>query len=60
MVLLHELGLDPSRLIKSLETVTLYNRRTSLKGMDESNYPTLDERWKFAAAVRLWIEKSNK
>jgi len=55
MVLLHELGLDPSRLMKSLETVTLYNRRTSQKGMDESNYPTLDERRKFAAAVHRWI-----
>jgi predicted Zn-dependent protease len=57
IVLLHELGLDPSRLIKGVETVTLYNRRTSQKGMDESNYPTLDERRKFAAAVGRWIER---
>ena len=55
MVMLHELRLDPSRLMRSIETVTLYNRRTSEKGMDESNYPTLDERRKFAAAVLRWI-----
>ncbi len=55
MVMLHELGIDPSRLIVSVEKLTIYNRRTSQIGIDESNYPTLDERRMFAAAVRRWM-----
>jgi hypothetical protein len=56
IVLLHELGMDPSQLMKSVEKVTLYNRRTSQRGIDELNYPTLDERRKFSAAVRRAID----
>ena len=55
MVMLHELGMNSSRLMASVEKVTLYNRRMSQVGMDESNYPTLDERRRFAAAVRRWM-----
>jgi hypothetical protein len=55
MVILHELGMDPSRLIASVDKVTLYNRRTSHIGMDEANYPTLDERRQFGSAVRRWM-----
>jgi hypothetical protein len=57
MVMLHELAMNPSRLVAGVEKVTLYNRRTSQIGMDESNYPTLDERRKFAAAVQRWIKR---
>jgi hypothetical protein len=60
MVILHELGMDPSRLIESVERVTLYNRRMSQIGMDESNYPTLDERRQFAGAVRKWMQGQSK
>ena len=56
IVMLQDLGLDPSRLMASVERVTLYNRRTSQNGMDESNYPNLDERREFAAAVQRWME----
>jgi hypothetical protein len=56
MVMLHELGMDPTRLIASVEKVTLYNRRTSQKGMDESDYPTLDERRHFAVAIERWMK----
>jgi hypothetical protein len=57
MVMLHDLGMDPSRLVRSIEKVTLYNRRMFQTAVDESGYPTLDERQKFAAAVRRWIVK---
>ena len=55
MVMLHDIGLSPSRLVRSVEKVTLYNRRMSHKDVGESNYPTLDERRKFAAAVQQWM-----
>ena len=55
IVMLHQLGMDSTRLIVSVENVTLYNRRTSKKGIDESNYPPLDERRRFAAAIRRWV-----
>lgn len=57
MVMLHDLGMDPSRLMRSVEKLTLYNRRMFQTAVDESGYPTLDERRKFAAAVRRWIAK---
>ena len=57
MVMLHDLGMDPSRLVRSIEKVTLYNRRMLQTAVDESGYPTLDERQKFATAVRRWIVK---
>jgi hypothetical protein len=57
MVMLQNLGMDPSRLMTSIEKLTLYNRRMFQTAMDESGYPTLDERRKFSAAVRRWIVK---
>jgi hypothetical protein len=60
MVMLHELGMDPTRVIASVEKVTLYNRRTSQKGMDESDYPTLDERRNFAVAIERWMKGGAK
>jgi nicotinamidase-related amidase len=57
MVMLHDLGMDPSRLMRSVEKLTTYNRRVFQTAVDESGYPTLDERRKFAAAVRRWIAK---
>jgi hypothetical protein len=57
MVMLQNLGMDPSRLMTSIEKLTLYNRRVFQTAVDDSGYPTLDERRKFAAAVRRWIVK---
>jgi hypothetical protein len=57
MVMLHDLGMDPSRLMRSVEKLTLYNRRLFQTAVDESGYPTLDERRKFTAALRGWIAK---
>jgi hypothetical protein len=60
MVMLHDLGMDPSRLMTSVEKLTLYTRRMFQTAMVESGYPTLDERRKFAAAVRRWIVKRKR
>lgn len=57
MVMLQKLGMDPSRLMRSIEKLTLYNRQVFQTAMDESGYPTLDERRKFADAVRRWLAK---
>jgi hypothetical protein len=55
IVILDGLGLDPSRLMTSVERITRYNREFRGPLVDERGYPTLSERWAFARAVTAWI-----
>jgi hypothetical protein len=55
IVILDGLGLDPSRLMTSVERITRYNREFRGPLVDERGYPTLSERWASARAVTAWI-----
>jgi hypothetical protein len=55
IVILHQLGLDPSRLMTGVERITSYNREFRGPLVDERGYPTLSERRAFARAVTAWI-----
>lgn len=58
IVILHGLGMDPSRLMTSVERITLYNRKFLGPTIDESGYPTLSERQAFARAVTGWVGRT--
>lgn len=53
--ILHGLGMDPSRLMTGVEKVTRNNQMMYESTVDDSNYPTLSERRKFARAVTAWV-----
>jgi hypothetical protein len=55
IVILHGLGLDPSRLMTSVEKIMRYNQKFRRGMIDERGYPTLSERRAFARAVTAWI-----
>jgi hypothetical protein len=55
IVMLHGLGLDPSRLMTSVEKITRYNEKFRGTLIDARGYPTLSERRVFARAVTAWI-----
>ena len=55
IVTVHGLGMDPSRLMTGVEKVMRNNRLIYESSVDESNYPTLSERRKFARAVTAWV-----
>jgi len=57
IVILHGRGLDPSRLMSSVERITRYNRKSRGTMVDERGYPTLDERQAFARAVTAWVTR---
>jgi hypothetical protein len=50
---LHRLRLDPSRLMTGIETITRYNWTFDVD-VDESNYPTLAERRRYARRLPGW------
>jgi hypothetical protein len=55
IVILDGLGLDPSRLMTSVEKIMRYNQELRRAMVDERGYPTLSERRAFARAVTAWI-----
>jgi hypothetical protein len=57
IVTLQEIGLNPSRLMRSVERITRYNRKHFGPTVDESGYPTLSERWASARAVTAWVAR---
>jgi predicted Zn-dependent protease len=57
IVTLQRLGVDPSRLIASVEKITRHNRQHFGTAVDETGYPTLFERREFARAVRKWAAR---
>jgi hypothetical protein len=56
---LHRLRLDPSRLMTGIEKITRYNRKFDVN-VDESNYPTLAERRRYAREVIAWLERGSR
>ena len=59
IVILHGLGIDPSRLIATVEKLTNYNLRLSGVIVNASEYPTLAERLEFARAVNMWVARAS-
>ncbi|MGB2713883.1 MAG: M48 family metalloprotease [Vicinamibacterales bacterium] len=59
IVILHGLGLDPSRLMATVEKLTRYNRKVLGVTIDESGYPTLSERREFARRVTAWVARAS-
>ena len=59
IVVLHELGMDPSRLMATVEKLTRYNRKFFGATIDESSYPTLSDRRKFARQVTAWMARAS-
>jgi hypothetical protein len=57
IVTLHGLRMDPSRLMTGVEKITRNNRLVHESSVDDSNYPTLSERQKFARAVIAWVAR---
>jgi predicted Zn-dependent protease len=57
IVILHERGLDPSRVMASAERITRYNRKLIGMTVDERGYPTLAERRAFTRAVTAWVTR---
>ncbi len=55
IVIPHGRGMDPSRLMATLDKLTRYNRKRFGAAIKEDGYPTLAERREFARAVRAWI-----
>jgi hypothetical protein len=55
IVILDGVGLDPSRLMTSVEKIMRYNQEFRRAMVDERGYPTLSERRTFARAVTAWI-----
>jgi hypothetical protein len=60
IVILHGLGLDPSRLMTSVEKIMRYNQEVRRAMVDERGYPTLSERRAFARAVTAWIADTTR
>jgi hypothetical protein len=58
IVTLHGLGLDPSRLMRSVEKITRHNRKALGPTIDERGYPTLPERREFAREVTSWVARA--
>jgi hypothetical protein len=56
---LHRLRMDPSRLMTGLERVARYNWKFDVN-VDESNYPTLAERRRYAREVIAWLERGSR
>ena len=56
---LHRLRLDPSRLMTGVEKITRYNWKFD-ENVDESNYPTLAERRRYAREVIAWLERGSR
>lgn len=60
IVILHGLGLDPSRLMTSAEKIMRYNQDVRGPMVDERGYPNLPERRAFARAVTAWIARADR
>jgi len=56
---LHRLRMDPSRLMTGVEKVTRYKRKFDVN-VDESHYPTLAERRRYAREVIAWLERGSR
>lgn len=59
IVILHKLGMDPSRLMATVEKLTRYNLKVFGATIDESGYPTLSERREFARQVTAWVARAS-
>ena len=58
-VILHQLGMDPSKLMDGLEKVGRFNRQRLGEAGNEKSYPTLDERRAFARRIWRWLRDSS-
>jgi hypothetical protein len=56
---LYRLHMDPSRLMTGIEKITRYNWTFDVE-VDESNYPTLAERRRYAREVIAWLERGGR
>lgn len=51
---LHQLGMDPSRLMVAVEKVSRFNRERLGTALNENAYPTISRRRQFVRAVGAW------
>ena len=58
-VTLHQLGMEPSKVIDGVEKVTRFNRERFESTTIEKNYPTLAERRAFAHEIDRWLRDSS-
>jgi hypothetical protein len=59
IVTLHELNLNPSRLVTGLEKITRYNWNFFEAEVEWRSYPSLSERRKFAREVTAWLSRAS-
>ena len=55
IVILHQLGMNTSRLMAGAEKITRFNRERLGMALNENAYPTASRRTQFARAVREWV-----
>jgi hypothetical protein len=60
IVILHQLGMDPSRLMAAVETLSRFNRGRLGTALNENAYPTMSHRRQFARAVTEWAAGANR
>jgi hypothetical protein len=59
IVTLHELNLNPSRLVTGLEKITRYNWNFFEAEVERRSYPSLSERRRFAREVTAWVSRAS-
>ncbi len=55
IVILHQLGMNTSRLMAGVEKISRFNRERFGAALNENAYPTASRRTQFARAVREWV-----